>query len=97
MATFGRMAQLLGIQTSSSFQQETTNSNSAFNSFKSEVASSTMSSAQEQKPFARQENTNTSQTMDVPLIPQQQSNNHFESFFTLGKHNVVATEPRDSS
>ena len=69
----------LGIQTSSSFQQETTNSNSAFNSFKSEVASSTMSSSQEQKPFARQENTNTGQTMDVPSIPQQQSNTHFEN------------------
>jgi hypothetical protein len=38
-----------------------------------------MSSAQEQKPFARQENTNTGQTMDVPLIPQQQSNTHFEN------------------
>jgi len=68
-----------GIQTSSSFQQETTNSNSAFNSFKSEVASTTMASAQEQKPFARQENTNNGQTMEVPLIPQQHSNTHFEN------------------
>jgi hypothetical protein len=69
----------LGIQTSSSFQQETTNINSAFNSFKSEVASTTMSSAQEQKTFARQENTNNGQTMEVPLIPQQQSNTNFEN------------------
>jgi hypothetical protein len=69
----------LGIQTSSSFQQETTNSNSAFNSFKREVASSTMASAQEQKTFARQENTNAGQTMEVPLIPQQQGNTNFEN------------------
>lgn len=64
---------------SSSYQQDVTNSNTAFNSFKSEVASMTMASAQEQKPVARQENTNTTQSMEVPLIPQQNSTTHFEN------------------
>ena len=68
-----------GIQTAGSFQQEATNSNTAFNSFKSEVTSMTMASVQEQKPMARQENANTSQSMEVPLIPQQNSNTHFEN------------------
>jgi hypothetical protein len=67
------------VQTSSSFQQETTNSNTSFNSFKSEVNSMTMASAQEQKPVARQESTNSNQSMEVPLIPQQNSTTHFEN------------------
>lgn len=66
------------IQTSS-YQQDVTNSNTAFNSFKSEVTSMTMASVQEQKPVVRQENTNTAQSMEVPLIPQQHSNTHFEN------------------
>lgn len=63
----------------SSYQQEVTNSNTAFNSFKSEVTSMTAASVQEQKPVARQENSNTNQSMEVPLIPQQHSNTHFEN------------------
>lgn len=70
----------LGLSTQvSSYQQDVTNSNTAFNSFKSEVASMTMASVQEQKPVVRQENTNTAQSMEVPLIPQQHSNTHFEN------------------
>ena len=68
-----------GSQASSSFQQETTTSNTAFNSFKSEVTNVAATSVQEQKPVTRQESTNTSQSMEVPLIPQQNSNNHFEN------------------
>ena len=68
-----------GVQATNSYQQETTNSNSVFNSFKSEITSMVVASAQEQKPIARQENTNTSQSMEVPLIPQQHSNTHFEN------------------
>jgi hypothetical protein len=70
----------LGFSTqASSYQQDVTNSNTAFNSFKSEVASMTMASVQEQKPVVKQENTNTAQSMEVPLIPQQHSNTHFEN------------------
>ena len=70
----------LGLSTqTSSYQQDVTNTNTAFNSFKSEVTSMTMASVQEQKPVARQENTNTAQSMEAPLIPQQNSTTHFEN------------------
>ncbi len=64
---------------SSSYQQDVTSSNTAFNSFKSEVASMTTASVQEQRPQSKQENTNTAQSMEVPLIPQQNSTTHFEN------------------
>ena len=48
-------------------------------SFKSEVAGMTMASVQEQKPQQKQENTNTTQSTEVPLIPQQNSTTHFEN------------------
>ena len=66
-------------QSSSSFQQETTTSNTAFSSFKSEVASVAVTSSQEQKQLTRQDNTNTNQSMEVPMIPQQQSSTNFEN------------------
>ena len=64
---------------SSSYQQDVTNNNTSFNSFRSEVASTTMSSVQEQRTQSKQENTNTAQSMEVPLIPQQNSTTHFEN------------------
>lgn len=64
---------------SSSYQQDVTNNNTSFNSFRSEVASTTMSSVQEQRTQSKQENTNTTQSMEVPLIPQQNSTTHFEN------------------
>jgi len=68
----------IGLQTAS-FQQEIANSNSAFNSFKSELTNMNISSVQEQKPVFKQENNSTNQSMEVPLIPQQHSTTHFEN------------------
>jgi hypothetical protein len=69
----------IGVQATGSFQQEIANTNSAFYNFKSEVTSMTVASVQEQKPQFKQESTNSSQSMEVPLIPQQHSNTHFEN------------------
>jgi hypothetical protein len=68
----------IGIQTAS-FQQEIANSNSAFNSFRSELTNMNIASVQEQKPVFKQENNSANQSMDAPLIPQQHSTTHFEN------------------